>query len=292
MLVEGQQPVHAIAVELLKLVDLVVHRPRVAQVLVGGVRRVLVGHVDGDLRAVGQEQPAQHAVKRRKPMERVAARVHADEGVTLLHPADEAFAIGNRQITGGVREDHRIDLGQIGHGKLLTDFVVVLAVGSAPHVIHHGEITGGFTKRRDDVLGGGDGAVAEALGGGDHEDLLRRSRRKGHRRQQATGYEGDGVHERMKTGDGIHRTSQSEPRKRKPLEKSNDPFSTTIAEDPVHRTIAVIRRFRQFRAIQRPSLPLRIGASHERNPPSGTCVKALLPHAFGTIGGWLLRTSA
>ena len=73
VLVEGQQPVHAIAVELLELVDLVVHRPRVAQVLVGGVRRVLVGHVDGDLRAVGQEQPAQHAVKRRKPMERVAA---------------------------------------------------------------------------------------------------------------------------------------------------------------------------------------------------------------------------
>lgn len=203
MLVEGQQPVHAVAVELLELVDLVVHRPRVPQVLIGRVRRILVGHVDGDLRAVGQKQSPQHAVKRRKSMERVAAGVHADEGVSLLHPADEALPIGNRQIAGGVGEDHRIDLGQIGHGKLLADFVVVLAVGSSPHVVHHGEITGGFTERRDDVLGGGNRAVAEALGGGDHEDLLRRSRRKGHRRQQATGYEGDGVHERMKTGDGI-----------------------------------------------------------------------------------------
>lgn len=200
VLVEGQQPVHAIAMELLELVDFVIHRPRVAQVLVGRVRRILVGHVDVDLRAVGQKQPSQHAVKRRKPMKRVAARVHADEGVSLLHPADESLAIGNRQITGGVGEDHRIDLGQIGHGKLLADFIVVLAVGSAPHVIHHCEFPGGFTKRRDDVLGGGDGAVAEALGGRDHEDLLWRSRRKGHRCQQATRNEGDGIHGKDENG--------------------------------------------------------------------------------------------
>ena len=230
---------HAIAVELLELVNLVIHRPRVAQVLVGRVRRILVGHVDVDLRAVGQEQPSQHAVKRRKPMKRVAARVHADEGVSLLHPANETLAIGNRQITGGVGEDHRIDLGQIGHGKLLANFVVVLAVGAAPHVIHHGEFPGGFTEGRDDVFGGGDGAMAEALSGGDHEDLLRRSRRKGHRCQQATRNEGYSVHERMKTRVGTLLVSQSGRRKRKPLERSSSPFAKTIAADPVIRTIAV-----------------------------------------------------
>lgn len=243
VLVEGQQPVHAIAVELLKLVNLVIHRPRVAQVLVGRVRRILVGHVDVDLRAVGQKQPAQQAVKRRKPMERVAARVHADEGVSLLHPSNETLAVGNRQITSGVGEDHRIDLGQIGHGKLLADFVVVLAVGSAPHVIHHGEFPGGFTEGRDDVFGGGDGAMAEALGGRDHEDLLRRSRRQGHRCQQAARNEGYSVHERMKTGDGTLLVSQSGQRKRKPLEGLHCPFSTTIAQAPVIRTIAVTCEF-------------------------------------------------
>jgi hypothetical protein len=44
---------------------------------------------------------------------------------------------------------------------------------------------------------------------------------------------------RMKTGDGTLLVSQSGERKGKPLESSRNPFATTIAEDPVIRTIAV-----------------------------------------------------
>ena len=97
---------------------------------------------------------------------------------------------------------------------------------------------------------------------------------------------------RMKTGDGTLLVSQSGQRKGKPLERSRNPFATTIAEEPVLRTIAVINGFCRFRATERPSLPLRIGASHDRNPPSGTCMKTLLPRVFGKIVGWLPKTSA
>jgi hypothetical protein len=96
----------------------------------------------------------------------------------------------------------------------------------------------------------------------------------------------------MKTGVGIRLTSQLGRRKRKPLESSRNPFATTIAKNSVIRTIAVTRGFCRFRATERPSLPLRIGASHDRNPPSGTCMKTLLPRVFGKIVGWPPRTSA
>jgi hypothetical protein len=43
----------------------------------------------------------------------------------------------------------------------------------------------------------------------------------------------------MKTGVGIRLTSQLGRRKRKPLERSRNPFATTIAEKSVIRTIAV-----------------------------------------------------
>jgi hypothetical protein len=43
----------------------------------------------------------------------------------------------------------------------------------------------------------------------------------------------------MKTDVGIRLTSQSGQRKRKPLERSRNPFATTIAEKSVIQTIAV-----------------------------------------------------
>ena len=48
---------------------------------------------------------------------------------------------------------------------------------------------------------------------------------------------------RMKTGDGTLLVSQSGQRKGKPLEGLHCPFSTTIAQAPVIRTIAVTCEF-------------------------------------------------
>jgi len=98
---------------------------------------------------------------------------------------------------------------------------------------------------------------------------------------------------RMKTGGGTHLVSQSGRRKRKPLESSHYPFATTIAEDPVIRTIAVTCGFCRFRATERPSLHLEIETTHPKKLLSGGArMRELPPRGIGWTGSEIPESTA
>ncbi len=76
---------------------------------VRGMRRIALHQIGGDLRTVPFELSAEHFAIGRKRVEGIRARVHRHEGVPLFDPFDKTLFVRERQVAGGVGEDHAVN---------------------------------------------------------------------------------------------------------------------------------------------------------------------------------------
>src|SRR5438045_9697242 len=76
-----------------------------AKVFGGRMFLILIVAFDGHLSLVRLEFTAQHFNVRREPVKRIAPGMHRDESVTGFNPINKSFAIGQWQISRGIREN-------------------------------------------------------------------------------------------------------------------------------------------------------------------------------------------
>src|SRR5688500_12205226 len=100
--------------------------------------------------------------------------MHADEGFAGLDPLKKRFLVGNRQVAGGVCENHTVIILQRLGRHLLYDIVARFSVRAAAGVIDC-ENAALFAESSEHFFRERNRTVTETLGRGDDEKFLLRS---------------------------------------------------------------------------------------------------------------------
>ncbi len=152
--------------KILLQINLVENSERRAQMPGRGVFRVVVLAIHFDLGVMGLKLAAEHFDIRRKTVECVAGRVHADERFARLDPVNERLFVRQREVAGRVGKDGAVVLLQRVGFHLFS----YLLFGAR---VVHGKCPAGFSNISQDFFGGGNGTMPKPFGHGHNEKFFR-----------------------------------------------------------------------------------------------------------------------